>query len=136
MANNIRVSGLKDIQKVLDRLPAKIEKRVHKNGLRAAARVIAKDAKDRVPVDQGDLKDSIVVKTQRKRIVVGFEKPTSRRAHLTEYGTKHAKAQPFMRPALDAKGPEAIKKAGEIMGRAVEREAAKEAGTYKTKRRK
>ena len=127
----IKVHGLKDIEKVLRQLPLKARQRVVMNGLRAGARLIAKDAKARVPVRTGALRDSITVATVRKskrsarrQVLIGFKKPVSRRAHLTEFGTKFQPAEPFMRPALDSQGPAAIVKMGKIWGRGIEREAS------------
>ena len=128
------VTGHKLIEDLLKRLPEEVAKKVTVNGLKAGARVIAKGMKQRVPVKTGKLRESITVSSSNKStrgkglVVVGFKKPTSRRAHLTEFGTEHSRAEPFIRPTLDEDGAAAIKQIGEAMGRGVEREARKLAG--------
>lgn len=125
------VTGYKELERVLKQLPDALAKRVVLNGLRAGGRVLVKGMKERAPVRTGELAASPVVTTAGKatrgkgHAVIGFRKPTSRRVHLTEFGTENAPAQPFIRPTLDEDGAEAIKKIGEIMGRGVEREARK-----------
>ena len=133
----VGISGAAEMERLLKLLPEKVAERVTKNALRAGARVIRDEAKDRVPVDTGDLRDSVVVKapTQRQRkrgaalVVVGFKKPVSRRAHLTEFGTQHQPAQPFLRPAVDEAGNKAIDAIGKSMARGINREAKKLAKT-------
>lgn len=124
----VHVKGAKELEALLKRLPERVAKRVVNNGLRAGARIIRDDAKARVPVDTGELQDSITVATVRGKVKVGFKPPASRRAHLTEFGTENQAAQPFMRPALDSRGTDAIKKIGEVMGKGVEKEARAIAG--------
>lgn len=124
----IKVRGLRELDAALRLLPKNIEKRVLGNAIRAAGRVIAADAKTRVPRATGQLKRSIVVRAVRGgagRAVVGFLKPRSRIAHLIEFGTRFMAARPFLRPALDTKAPDAVRKFGEIAGKGVAREAAK-----------
>ena len=134
---DVKIRGAAEMERLLKLLPERVAERVTKNALRAGARVIRDEAKDRVPVDTGDLRDSVVVRSptrgQRKRgaalVVVGFEKPVSRRAHLTEFGTQHQPAQPFLRPAVDEGGNKAIDAIGKNMGRGIDREAKKLAKT-------
>jgi HK97 gp10 family phage protein len=105
MAVTTGIRGAKELQKLLKALPQRVAKRVTVNGLRAGGRVIANGMKQRVPVRTGDLRDSIIVSSAAKatrgksNVVVGFRTPTSRRAHLVEFGTEHSAAEPFMRPA-------------------------------------
>lgn len=121
----IHVKGAKELEALLKKLPGKVAKRVVNNGLRAGARLIRDEAKAKVPVNTGKLRDSITVATVKGKVKVGFKPPESRRAHLTEFGTEFQPAQPFMRPAIDTKATEAIKKIGEVMGKGVAKEAGK-----------
>lgn len=138
------IRGAADIAKVLKRLPEKMTEQVLVQALRAGGKPIVKEAKDLVPVRSGDLKKSIVVrkatKKQRKGgaglVAIGFTKPTSRRAHLIEYGTSTTRAQPFMRPALDHKGDEAIAAIGTQLGKSIEKAAKKLAGPLTRKQRR
>lgn len=56
---SIHVQGLAELQRTLDTLPAKLEANLIRAALRAGAKVIADEAKRRVPVQQGDLRASI-----------------------------------------------------------------------------
>lgn len=142
----MQILGAREVSKILKQLPEKTAQRVVENALRAGARIIRDEAKARVPVKTGRLQESIVVRTSKGRgrskrrdvgvIFVGFEKPHSQRAHLTEYGTRHSRAFPFMRPALDSKGPEAVKRIGKLMGKGVEREANKLSKQIMTKKQR
>ncbi len=77
--------------------------------LEKAAEVVAADARRRVPVLSGKLKDTIRV-TRLKgdprrniRIYAGNRiKGGAFYAHMVEYGTAKMKARPFLRPALNA----------------------------------
>lgn len=138
----LEVQGAKEIEKVLDDLPDKMREKTVMNATRAGARVIRDEAKSRVPVRTGELRDAITVKTVKKSkrsgedlVKVGFEKPTSRRAHLTEYGTVHSPAQPFMRPAIDSAAKRAIEKIGKSLASGAARNAKKLAGPMSRKQR-
>lgn len=125
------VFGDKAIEDLLRKLPEKVAQRVTVNALRAGGRIVAKGMQQRVPVKTGKLKRSITVSSARKatksqaHVVVGFRKPTSRRAHLTEFGTENARAQPFIRPTLEQDGEKVVRQIGENMGKGIVREAVK-----------
>ena len=87
--------------------------------LRDAAELVADEARRLVPVRSGALRRSITTTTPEKsmrphtkQVFVGFKPPTSRRAHLTEFGTRHSSAKPFLRPALDSRAGDAIREMG------------------------
>ena len=70
MANeqSISISGLADLQKMLDTLPAKIESNIMRGALRQGANVYRDRARANAPVGKtGALKKSIKVKTNAKR---------------------------------------------------------------------
>lgn len=135
MANEFRIDGLAELNKALQELPARIEANVLRGGMRAASKVMESEVKANVPVDDGDLKNSIKVRTRNKRgevsasVTAGDKKAFY--ARFVEFGTaahfikpKNRKslffaglarevvdhpgqpARPFMRPAFDAaQGP-------------------------------
>lgn len=126
------VRGADALERLLRQLPEKVARNVTVNGLRAGGRVLAKGMKARAPKGTtGKLAASPTVssaaKVTRDRglVAVGFKKPTSRRVHLTEFGTEHSAANPFIRPTLEQDGPAAVKAIGVNIGRGVEREARK-----------
>lgn len=146
MATTIKIEGARELERVLKRLPDKVTRKVIEGSLRKGARIIAKEAKNLVPVRTGELRASITVAAARGKgrrgrvkpgtISVGFRRPVSARAHLTEFGTRDTRAQPFLRPALIKKGSAAIDKIGESLGPAIEKEAVKLAGPQRRGRRR
>lgn len=73
------------------------------------------EAKRLVPVLTGALKRSITYtmpeggsRSHTRVVLIGFKPPVSRRAHITEFGTKRSAAKPFLRPALDGQAGKAI----------------------------
>ena len=125
------VLGHRELESLLRKLPEKVAKRVTVNGLKAGGRVLVKGMKARAPRRTGQLADSPTVSSAakvtqgRSQASVAFKKPVSRRVHLTEFGTEHSRARPFIRPTLEQDGREAIKAIGENIGKGVEREARK-----------
>ncbi len=118
------------VQKALEKLPATLQRKVVVGATRAAATVIAKDARENVPVDTGLLKKSIAVRSVPKKEteanhVKFYVVPLSKNyvsgvltsggakfgtvkfdkrvyyAHMVEFGTENMAARPFMRPAFE-----------------------------------
>lgn len=125
-----KIEGARELEKLLKELGSQLASKVGDQAVRAAARIVADEARRLVPVRTGDLRDSIAVKIERRSkgadervAIVGQKRPGSSLAHLTEFGTSKAPAQPFMRPALDAKADEALNEMGKVLGRGIEREA-------------
>lgn len=127
----MEVRGFKELERLLNLLPERAAKNVTVNALKAGGRVLVKGMKARAPERTGKLKASPTVSSAskvtkgRSQAAVGFKKPTSRRVHLTEFGTEHSPAQPFIRPTIDQDGARAVKAIGESMGKGVVREALK-----------
>lgn len=123
MAKN-SILGLRGLDKALRALEPKLARQQLGNAVAAGARVVRDEAKARVPIETGLLKESIVVRRPRGTLgqaVVGFLSPVSRRAHLTEFGTSRSRAKPFMRPALDTKADAAIRKIADTLRRGLDR---------------
>lgn len=147
----VTLRGAKELEALLKQMPERVAKNVTVNGLRAGARIIAKQARANVranpSIDSRLLEKNITSRARRRSkqgsavVAVGVARVTamivrkgeknatkatpSRYAHFTEFGTKTMPAEPWLRPALDDKAVEAIAKIGEFMGRGVEREAKK-----------
>ncbi len=88
------ISGLSDLHRLLQGLPAKVEGNVMRGALRAGQRVIQTEVQAQVPVDSGALRDSIKIKFKpgsqrygwvRMHLTAGNK--TAWYAHLLEYGT-------------------------------------------------
>jgi HK97 gp10 family phage protein len=126
MVERVKIEGLKELQTALQELPKATARNVMRRILKARGKPIAEAARKHVPVDQGDLKDSIAVSTTlSKRQKRMHRKPDKDdvevyvgpgphpQAHWLEFGTDertHASGKsvgdvpkkPFMRPAWDS----------------------------------
>lgn len=138
---DVVVTGLSDLQKLLDSLPAKIEANVMRGALRAGIKPILEKAKSNAPVLSGELRDGLKIRTNSRRgVVTASIRATGKHAFLApfiEYGTaEHAisggnggflvfggnvyrqvmhpglKPKPFLRPALDSGAQIALVEAG------------------------
>lgn len=104
----ISVSGLAELQRALDQLPAQMEANVLRGALRAGAKVQLDAARRGVPVQSGALRDSLKISTRSKRGVVtatvragAKNKKTGADAfyaHFVEFGT----ARHFIKPKAAA----------------------------------
>jgi HK97 gp10 family phage protein len=125
---NFKIEGGKELDKALKQLGYDMEKKVAKSAVRAGAQVIRKEAMLNVPVESGTLKKSIRVVTRSRRVGDAVASVVTRSgkkyqsngmdawyAPLVEFGTKNRPATPFLRPALDSKGVEAVKKMSEVI---------------------
>lgn len=139
--SSVRIEGLKELDRALSQLPKATAKNVlRRTAIRALAPVIA-DAKLRVPVDEGDLRDSLKVagklskRQQRKNAKAVAEGKAAVQlyagpaalphAHLVEFGTSHMPPQPFMRPAWDANKMKVLELIRLDLGNEIERAAAR-----------
>lgn len=141
--SNFKIKGGKELMTVLSSLPAKIERNIMRSALNQGAKVIQAEAKANVPVESGELRDSIKRSTRAERGRIKSNVTTKLfYARFVEFGTaahqikgkdggylffkdrlvrsvNHpgARAKPFLRPALDAKAADAIRAVGEQIGR-------------------
>ena len=117
-----KINGAKELERNLKRLPLTLERRVAKSAVRAGAAVIAKEAKQRAPVDTGVLKRSIKVVARSRRFGDAVASVVTRAgkrwqsknmdawyAGLVEFGTRQRPATPFLRPAVDATQKQAVR---------------------------
>lgn len=147
MANQMNVEGFRELAESLKKLGP----RLAKNGLRAAtsagAVLIRNEARNLAPVDTGEMKKDIQIK--REREVRGGELITASYSVFTrggkksrlsgrardidkdsfywkfqEFGTAKMAAQPFMRPAFEAKKEEAVTAIGEKLDERIQKHAA------------
>lgn len=124
--------GAKELEAALRDLGPKVAIRLGDQALRAAAKPVVVEAKRLVRVKSGKLRRSITAvkgratKDSERVVFIGFKKPVSRRAHLTEFGTSHSAAYPFIRPALDGKAAEAFRTMQETLAAGIARRAWRE----------
>ena len=122
-----KFEGGKELENALKQLPKALKKSALRSMLRKVAKPVLQEAKSKVPVDSGGLRDSLAIgttltKRQRKffiktgdaQIFIGAGKGGAH-AHLVEFGTSMMSARPFLRPAWDAKKHKLLKDAQKIL---------------------
>lgn len=115
------VTGLKELDRAVRRLDSKTRGTALKKAMRAAGKIILDDARARVPVRSdgrekpgrgpGFLRKNIRVSITANRRQVRARIRHTKDAfygRFLELGSSHQSARPFLRPALDRKGPEAL----------------------------
>lgn len=137
---HVRISGLAEVEKVLRALPRAVAQSEIEKALAFGAIPIRDEAKRLVQKRSGELRDAIRIsrtkRGPRRRvrrggvIFLGFSQPASRRAHLTEFGTRHSRAFPFMRPALATKFGAFLARFGDRLGKNIEKTALSLAGRF------
>lgn len=138
------IRGLDEIERRLQALPEKLRRKHLRTILRDGSELIRAEAEQKCPraptpstPSAGHLADAIVKKvTVTNRYAsarVGIDYSKVKHGHLVEFGTKPhkvgkrqhpgARRQPFMRPAFDYKGNEALNLMINNLKTAVEKEA-------------
>jgi len=143
---SFKMKGLDDVKRQLMRMSPQDSSRMAKIATREASKILLEEMRARVPVRGGTLKRSLGIVNVRRRTPGAWFKVGTRSgkrlkndgwyAHLVEYPTrahdikrkngkvikhKGTKRQPFMRPAVDAKGKRVINHIGIELGRAIEK---------------
>ena len=107
---SIKLEGAEELERQLKGLDETLRKKAYRKALTKGANVVLKSAKEKVPVDTGNLKRSLAKKvTVSKRehsARIGWTQGKQAKhdayyGHMVEYGTMRSAAQPFMRPSLD-----------------------------------
>jgi len=100
----------------LEKLEKKIQRKFVRKAMREGAKVLLNEARARVPVRTGNLKKSLGINTRTKKgnieMYVSPRKGGKYDGYyglFVELGTKKMSARPFLRPAFEAKGEEAVK---------------------------
>ena len=136
MANGVtvKVDGLREVDAALGQVGKATGRNVMRRVAVARLQPIAEDMRDKAPVDQSDLRDSIIVTTKnpkrnRKRSQVEAHAGPGRhpQAHLQEFGTQHHGPQPFVRPAWDAGKDELLEGIADDLWTEIEKAAARQA---------
>lgn len=103
----VNIKGLAELERALSELPIKIERNIVRGMLRAAATVIAGQAKQRAPVRSGRLAKSIRARSGLRNgqptaqvRVGGTGKGDPWYAHLVEFGAKPHEIKPRARSSL------------------------------------
>jgi hypothetical protein len=142
--SDARVTGLSELRRLLDELPAKLERNVMRGALRAGVKTILPVAKQNIHSVSGELAEGLKIGTRaRDGVVTAYVKATGPHrsiAHLVEHGTRAhfiaakdggalaigaglyesvhhpgAAPHPFARPATDQQAVPAAVAAGNYM---------------------
>jgi HK97 gp10 family phage protein len=151
MTVEIKVHGMAEIRRALEELGTQAASRVARSALNRAATPVVKRAKELAPQpgdsddphSTGALRKAIAKRLRRQRrgsdkqvVVIGLEKPVSRRVHFVEFGTRFMRPEPFLRPALDERVGEVLRIMREAMAAGIQREVAKAAQKFGTMRKR
>lgn len=104
MADNLNISGGRELDEALRTLAVKVERNILRSALRQGANAYKDEVKQNIPVDSGDLRRSVRVSTRSKggtvyaSVKIGNKKAWY--AHLVEFGTRAHKIKPKNAQAL------------------------------------
>lgn len=88
---NIKITGGRELAEALKQMPRQLQQNVMRQALRAGAKVIQTKARELVPVDTGDLKNSLKIGTSSRRREVRSTVATKGKgayiARFIEFGT-------------------------------------------------
>jgi HK97 gp10 family phage protein len=133
MSNQLKVEGLRELNKTLQSLPNKVHARVLKGAVRRALLPIQRAAKQSAPRKSGDLKKAIGTLVHKRysdkhhaeasvSVRRGKKFPAGRYGHMVEKGTSKMPAKPFMRPAFDANKQAALDRFKKSVAELIEKE--------------
>jgi len=112
---SVKVEGADKLMKALNELPTRVSRNVQREALKAGGELIRQHAASIAPREPGrpDLADNIGMAVARLEdgsvgLAIG-PGPSFFYGYFQEFGTRHHKAQPFMRPAWDAEQAKALK---------------------------
>lgn len=140
IAFDISIEGLAELDAQLAQFEPTVRRRLASKALREGARLIRDRARKNCPVKTGTLRDSIRVRTGRvkagQRLVrvlvttgAGLFKGETFYGGFIEFGTSHAPAYPFIRPAFDAEAPFAVHRIATALGRGIDKMLASKGAT-------
>lgn len=136
MKTTFKIEGLSDLDKALGQLPKAVAKSTLRRVLKESAEPMARAARQKAPVNEYNLYDSIDVSTKLNRsqsrlhkkeddksfqeMFVGTNNPAGMQQ---EFGNKFHPAQPFMRPAWDAEKQPTLKRITHSLWAEIEKSA-------------
>ena len=123
ISGSVELRGAKELNDILEQLPAALAKGILRKAMREAARPILKRAKENCPVDSGELRRSLKIRAIKRNsagrvgVVVstdkGFFKGDTFYGAFLEFGTSRMPARPYIRPAFDTEHANSIRIVGE-----------------------
>lgn len=135
-----KITGAKELERVLKNLPGKLAERELTSAARAGANVIRKEARARAPRGSGPSAASEKYGPLHKNIRVTRMKKTGFSVEMAihngrafwggflEWGTKNISPRPWMTPAFEVMAQPALARIGERLGKGLEKTAKELAG--------
>lgn len=134
----VKLIGMRELERALGQLPKAVRRRPALNALRAGGEPIARAMRALAPVDDGDLREGIVVSTSlasSQRGDRGAVAPVEMyvgpgqhpQAITQEFGTLFHSAQPYARPAWELTKYNALDLIGASLGLEIGKAATREA---------
>lgn len=121
--------ALAEIKQRMSELEERLVKREVGKAMRKAMRPVRDEVDRKVPVDTGDVKAHVVMRTSRRKgniyVRIGVQGGAKKAEgvpyywRMVELGTKNQPAQPFMRPALEDNADEVARRAIEELRKAI-----------------
>ncbi|MCZ4612358.1 HK97 gp10 family phage protein [Streptomyces sp. Lzd4kr] len=99
---HVTITGIARLRERLEDLPDEIKQALVK-GVKESAEAVRDDVKRNVPVDTGNLRESVDIRFREGGLVadVGWFDQQDFYAVFVEFGTRSRPAQPSLHPALD-----------------------------------
>jgi HK97 gp10 family phage protein len=110
----IKVSGLDELKKRLEELEnGKLARAMIRTGSRKAAKVLLAEQQATVPMERGDLRDSLGIqvkgaKSDKLQVLIGPDKKLNFIGRFHEFGTKTMAGIHWMQKAFDASSSDAL----------------------------
>lgn len=145
MADGLKLTGFKELADAMRELGPRVAKNTLRRAVSAAATEVRNEARNRAPVDTGEMRRDIMVKRERdtkgemsakysvfvltgkKSRIKGMRRNVDRNSfywRFMEFGTSKMAAKPFMRPAYEAKKEDAVRIIGEKLDEGIQKAAA------------
>ena len=136
MAERLGLVGARQVGLALRQLSTEVATKIARRSTNAGAQVIKRRAVANIvaspSVDEGDLRDNVIVKrvtesrlTSEHMVTVRTKKAPH--AHLVEFGTVKMPAEPFLRPAIEGGAQEAARAIVNAIDGGIQRAAKKAA---------
>lgn len=118
MANNVIVTGEREILARLDAIGKELAGSIKMKALQVGAEVLKAGMERRAPRRKGRLAGSIVIEIEDDIAKIGPSKKAFY-GRFQEYGTSRHPAQPFARPTLDEDGGAAVEAVKDELAKAL-----------------
>jgi HK97 gp10 family phage protein len=129
-----KITGAKELDRVLSELPKRLQRKVVTQALRAGAKPMLEEARNSIPVKSGLTKKDIKIRaipakeSRAPAIAIAGSLAKAGRAYIMrflELGTSKMPAKPFLRPAFDNNSARSLEIVGKELGHRIAAEAAK-----------